>query len=615
MTCSGSGPSGWRKCGRAGLAAAFASILRCALLLTTVSASADPTNHPISSIDALWAGFDPRAVPLDVEVVQSWEEGNVHLEAVYFTSEVFAGETVRVFGYFGRPKGLSGKVPGLLHVHGGGQTGVLDWPRFWASRGYACLSFDFCGEAPGRERFTRWGKVPGDMFKVGPGFSMSPTPRHNPWFHWTIAARRGLTFLETRPEVDPQKLGVFGVSVGGTLTWSIAALDPRVKAAAPIYGCGWEFYPYPPDEKADLGEDQRLWHALVAPEAHAASVRCPLLLLSATNDGHGRMDLAFRTLDRMTASTLRSQVFTRDYDHHVEPDEARSLPLFMDACLKGVGGPWPASPTIEISTAARDGVPEVLLDPKATPDRVARVDVYYSLEPDWPTGRFWRTADVVRRGDRFTAAAPFVFSGNVLTAFASVTYTSGARLSSRLARKPVSEIAGARPTLEPQALIDSMETAADWHWSAAYTDPCREDRYFASWTGTSGERGFTLDPKTFNRAGPMSFRFGTWKIADPQFHGAGHRTLMLDHFAEGAPDKLTVRLMNRPPGQNPTEFSALLPPAGGDGAWRTWRMEPDQFKDAAGAALAGWDRVEQLVLDGTSPANKPPAFRRLRWDD
>ena len=88
------------------------------------------------------------------------------------------------------------------------------------------------------------------MMKVGGGLSMKPTPRHNPWYHWTLAARRGLTFLETRPEVDGEKLGVFGISVGGTLTWGIAALDARVKAAAPIYGCGWEFYPYPPDEKA-----------------------------------------------------------------------------------------------------------------------------------------------------------------------------------------------------------------------------------------------------------------------------------------------------------------------------------------------------------------------------
>ena len=216
------------------------ALIGLALLSPTAAHAPPPGDASIATIGRLWAGFDPRAVPLDVEVVKFWDEGDVHLETVYFTGEVFEGEAVRVFGHFGRPRKSGGKVPGVLHVHGGGQTAGLDWPRFWATRGYACLSFDFCGDTtlpglgPGyrRERYTPWGKVPADMMKVGGGLSKTPTPRLNPWYHWTVAARRGLTFLETRPEVDGGKLGVFGISVGGTLTWSIAAFDDRVKAAA-----------------------------------------------------------------------------------------------------------------------------------------------------------------------------------------------------------------------------------------------------------------------------------------------------------------------------------------------------------------------------------------------
>src|SRR6478752_10892717 len=112
---------------------------------TATAADPPPKDTSITTIERLWAGFDPRAVPLDVEVVKAWDEGDVHLETVYFTGEVFEGEPVRVFGHFGRPRTAEGKVPGVLHVHGGGQTCGPDWPRFWAKRGYACLSFDFCG--------------------------------------------------------------------------------------------------------------------------------------------------------------------------------------------------------------------------------------------------------------------------------------------------------------------------------------------------------------------------------------------------------------------------------------------------------------------------------------
>jgi hypothetical protein len=447
---------------------------------------------------------------------------------------------------------------------------------------------------------------------------MSPTPRHNAWYHWTVAARRGLTFLESRTEVDPQKLGVFGISVGGTLTWSIAALDSRVKAAAPIYGCGWEFYPYPPDEKAVVVDDLRLWRTLIAPETHAGAVRCPVLLLSATNDFHGRMDLAFRTLDRLPADTPRSQVFSRDCNHHVEPPEARSLPLFMDTWLKGTGEPWPASPEIEILTPKADGgesAPRVRVDPKSPADRVTRVDVYYSLNPDWPTGRFWRVADASQEKEGYFAAAPYLSPDDTLTAFANVTYASGVRLSTRLIQRAVAELSGAKPTLERQTLIDSMETSGDWHWSAAYTDPCRDDGYFTDRALPGGERAFTLNPKVFSHAAPMAFRFGTYKIGDPQFRGAGRLALMLDCLAESTPEKLTVRLSNRPAGQNPMEFTTTLPPPAGTGSWRTWRMQPSAFRDAAGTALPGWDHVEQFELEGVSPPNRPPVFKRLRWEE
>jgi hypothetical protein len=44
-------------------------------------------------------------------------------------------------------------------------------------------------------------------------------------------------------------------------------------------------------------------------------------------------------------------------------------------------------------------------------------------------------------------------------------------------------------------------------------------------------------------------------------------------------------------------------------------MEPGQFRDGSGKLLPGWDRVERFVLDGTSPANRLPVFKRLRWAD
>ena len=47
---------------------------------------------------------------------------------------------------------------------------------------------------------------------------------------------RALDYLQSRKEVDGERLGVTGRSGGGAYSWWIAAIDDRIKAAAPVAG-------------------------------------------------------------------------------------------------------------------------------------------------------------------------------------------------------------------------------------------------------------------------------------------------------------------------------------------------------------------------------------------
>jgi len=40
---------------------------------------------------------------------------------------------------------------------------------------------------------------------------------------------RAVDYLVSRPEVDPNRIGAFGLSMGATKAWWLAALDPRIK--------------------------------------------------------------------------------------------------------------------------------------------------------------------------------------------------------------------------------------------------------------------------------------------------------------------------------------------------------------------------------------------------
>lgn len=49
------------------------------------------------------------------------------------------------------------------------------------------------------------------------------------WGQMLFDEMQALTYLAGRPEVDPTRLGAFGISMGATKAWWLAALDPRVQ--------------------------------------------------------------------------------------------------------------------------------------------------------------------------------------------------------------------------------------------------------------------------------------------------------------------------------------------------------------------------------------------------
>ncbi|MDB4700013.1 hypothetical protein OAF17_03780 [Akkermansiaceae bacterium] len=92
----------------------------------------------------MWAGFDPRAEPLDIEILHEWEEEGVVMRVVRFRIGIFKDQKSLLAGIYGFPKGAT-KLPGLLQIHGGGQYADHKAVLTNARRGYATLSISWAG--------------------------------------------------------------------------------------------------------------------------------------------------------------------------------------------------------------------------------------------------------------------------------------------------------------------------------------------------------------------------------------------------------------------------------------------------------------------------------------
>ena len=107
-----------------------------------------------------------------------------------------------------------------------------------AKRGYVVLTYDPVGQGErsqfwdAEKRRSRFNLSCGEHAVLGNPLYLLGTSlaRYRIW-----DGMRGLDYLASRPEVDPARIGCVGNSGGGTLTAYIAALDPRVTAAA--IGC------------------------------------------------------------------------------------------------------------------------------------------------------------------------------------------------------------------------------------------------------------------------------------------------------------------------------------------------------------------------------------------
>ncbi|MFG0335331.1 MAG: dienelactone hydrolase family protein, partial [Maioricimonas sp. JB049] len=426
----------------------------------------------------------------------------------------------------------------------------------------------------------------------------SESPRNSGWFLCAVAARRALTFLEQQPEVDPDRLGVYGHSMGGKLT-VLTAPDPRVKAAAP--SCGGI---------SDRDNRSPLFRSTLGDEVALEQITCPIIFLSPTNDFHGRIGDLPDAVEEIRSEQWRVAC-SPHHNHQDTPPYEVATQLWFDQHLKGVFS-MPATPEASVTLKRPDGVPTITVAAD-TSQPLAAVDVFYtqqgkpdetSSDRDNTVHRFWRHAATRADDGRWTARLPVVSTDRPLWVYANAThelpspvtgagyyyreYTADSfTLSSLLQTFTPQDLqsAGVRATIEPTTQIEDF--AGDWQ-----------------------KEWFTYRPDEWGRS--------TNKVYDEQYRAPAGARLALDVQVKQS-NRLVVGI---------DEYAAEVSIDGGS-EWQQILLSPDDFRTFAGESLPGWENIRQLTLTaatrlrgdrresrvvGGNWKGTPPRFRNLRWE-
>ena len=469
------------------LMAVFASVALAAAVQAEPAAEWTLRRGSRALWDAKALNRMPRTFPVTIPCSNSC--GRVEgVEPIFVEGEPWRGKPTRVFAWWGLPKGADEgrKVPAMVLVHGGGGTAFATWVKTWNDRGYAAIAMDTCGGIPQGERDGRshprhewsgpsgWG---GSVAQIG-------EPIGDQWtYHAVAAVMRCHSFLRSRPEVDPDRVGLTGISWGGYLTSIVGSVDDRFRFAAPVYGCG--YYEWNPEwHHMDKDREKlRAWFALWDPknffDSPEGGAKIPYLWCCGTNDRWYPLDavrMSCNLLDRTVPLNLSLK--HRMPHGHPPAGDPKEISAYADAFLKD------GRPLVDITHAwlEKDAL-RVEFD--AHGRQAVRAEVLYTcstnallMDRAWTVGK---VADFDARG-RLSAPVP----ADAVMFFANVVTDDGLVASTRIFQR------------EEWGLVDHPRNpATDWMVG-----------------GCGAFAHYLLDKKTFARVGEFDVAGLAKQIAD-----------------------------------------------------------------------------------------------------
>lgn len=409
------------------------NLVKVVTLLTTLvvfmfSARPSVAQPPVPILKQLLAsGWTPNA-PLQEQVqplptVQSAGH-RIKCFQVRFTSHVWHGQPVRIFGFYAAPADAPGKVPALLLVHGGGGYGTLGRVVEAAGHGFAALSIDLPGKGTNREKFSR---STGPDMTVPQIFAVTPTVSDSYLYHAVLAEMRAVTFLCRRPEVDAQKIGLVGASWGGATGLLTTSLDPRVRCFVDIYGSGFvrggscwgRYFTQLPPGQMDV------WEANYDASRYLAGIHVPILGITGTNDACYWLPQFQQTMRALRPAPRL--LCLPNQNHRIDAPARAAYFCWLGSQLLPGAVPLPAPlPALRVGDNA--GGYAVSLHPAGPNVRAVTVSYVAASGDGGLTRSHWTTVACALRPDgRWAVTVPAALGATYL--YATASYADGFRES------------------------------------------------------------------------------------------------------------------------------------------------------------------------------------------
>ena len=232
----------------------------------------------------------PQKTPLNVKITGRLQRDNYHVEKLIYESQPGFYVSAALF----IPNGLKNRAPAVIYCSGHTKEGFRN-PVYQRAiinlvkKGFIVLAYDPIGQGERMEYFnpqTGKSEVGGPTLEHSYAGAQCFLIGSNEARYMIWDGIRAVDYLLSRKEVDGGRIGITGRSGGGTQSSYIAAIDERIKAAAPE--CYITSLKRLVESRSLQDAEQNFYHGMLAGIDHADLIEArapkPTLLIGTTRD-------------------------------------------------------------------------------------------------------------------------------------------------------------------------------------------------------------------------------------------------------------------------------------------------------------------------------------------
>lgn len=318
------------------------------------------------AVDARLKPWDIEALSKPPRIIKEDKSEIEGVKAIEFEGPQFQGIKSRVSAFYGIPKVEPGKIaPAIVLLRGDTETDLAKWVKAWMDRGYAAIAVD--------------------MFYIH--YDDTKLPLRDKMICQGVSyVILSHSLLRSMPQVDPERVGIIGISIGGYAACIAAGVDPRFCYAASV--SGGNFF----DENTNTGKGilsdglveanylLGLWH----PDIYLRDVKKPMLWVSFTNDAYLPLN-SFQESSRLPRGPRALSIRVGNPPDEAAAIEMKEIEVFADSIVRG-GVPLP-----EVSIRRREGMKVGVNFQSKTP--VKKVELNFTTDAGPWAKRRWESIE------------------------------------------------------------------------------------------------------------------------------------------------------------------------------------------------------------------------------